>query len=331
MTFADPANLVGLLLQQSDRHPIAALSAADLEGHDPSFVRTLKNLGILKERSDLWDSGDAVLDVVDGMLFETDTLTGESIHSGNALDVQVFDIDFEAICREIRSQSGLTGPPMTFLSARAVHLGRGVKGERGAEICLIRGLRPERALETVNLIRGSVDGSAFVAAISLASCDLPSTVTRQLANLRMQVTAIDEHLGNDPEVPFALNLSGIRFTPVEVGAEARLVVDRLGKRSLLDGVELDIEPRDFGVFVLLAEEAAGEGGWVRRESIAVSVRAATGKDGNEEQAERSINRLRDAFRKNVRLKDVPPNGYIETKPKVGYRLTLPKSVVRVVD
>ena len=331
MTFAKRDDLVRLLLQQSDRHPIRALSAADLEGHDPSFVRTLKNLGILQERSDLWDGDDAVLDVVDGLLFETDAITGECTRSANTLDVQVFDIDFEAICREIRSQSGLTGPPMTFLSARAVHLGRAVKSERGAEICLIRGLRPERALETVNLIRGSVDGAAFVAAISLASCDLPSTVTRQLAALRMQVTAIDEHLGNDPEVPFALNLSGIRFAPVEAGAEARLVVDRVGKRSLLDGVELDIKPRDFGVFVLLAEEAAGESGWVPRESISASVCAATGNDGNEEQADRSINRLRDVFRKNVRLKDVPPNGYIETKPKIGYRLTLPRAAIQVVD
>ena len=331
MTFANPADLVRLLLQQSDRHPIRALSAADLERHDPRFVKSLKNLGILQERSDLWDGDDAVLDVVDGMLFETDAITGECTRSANTLDVQVFDIDFETICREIRSQSGLTGPPTTFLSARAVHLGRAVKSERGAEICLVRGLRPERALETINLIRGSFDGPAFVAAISLADCDLPSTVTRQLAALRMQVTTIDEHLGNDPEVPFALNLSGIRFAPVEGGGEARLVVDRLGKRTLLDGVELDTEPRDFGVLLLLAEEAAGEGGWVRRESIAASVRAATGKDGNEEQADRSINRLRDAFRKNLRLKDAPRNGYIETKPKVGYRLRLPKSVVRVVD
>ena len=331
MTFANPADLVRLLLQQSDRHPIRALSAADLEGHDPRFVKSLKNLGILQERSDLWDSGDAVLDVIGGILFETDAITGECTRSANTLDVQVFDIDFEAICREIRSQSGLTGPPMTFLSARAVHLGRAVKSERGAEICLIRGLRSELALETVNLIRGSVDGPAFVAAISLASCDLPSTVTRQLAALRMQVTAIDEHLGDDPEVPFALNLSRIRFAPTEAGAEARLVVDRLGMRSQFDGVELDIEPRDFCVSVLLAEEAAGEGGWVRRQSIAASVRAATGKDGNEEQAERSINRLRDAFRKNVRLKGVPQNGYIETKAKIGYRLTLPRAAIQLVD
>lgn len=331
MTFAKPAELVRLLLQQSDRHPIRALSAAELDGHVPSFVRSLKNLGILRERSDLWDSGDAVLDVVDGMLFETDTLTGECVRGGDALDVQVFDIDFEAICREMRSQSGLTGPPMTFLSARAVHLGRAVKNERAAEVCLIRGLRPERALETINLIRGSIDSSASVAAISLAGCDLPTTVTRQLSALRMQLTAIDEHLGVDPEVPFALNLSGIRFASVEAGAKARLVVDRLGRRSLSDGIDLDIEPRDFGVLVLLAEEAAGEGGWVRHESISASVRAATGKDGNEEQAGKSINRLRDAFRKNAQLKDVPRNGYIETKSKTGYRLTLPRDSIQVVD
>ena len=67
------------------------------------------------------------------------------------------------------------------------------------------------------------------------------------------------------------------------------------------------------------------GGWVLRDSIAAALRASTGRDGNPEQVDRSINRLRDIFRKEQRLPGVPKNGFIETKPKVGCRLTLASS------
>ena len=64
------------------------------------------------------------------------------------------------------------------------------------------------------------------------------------------------------------------------------------------------------------------GGWVLRGSIDAALRASTGREGNPEQVDRSINRLRDAFRREPRLPAVPRNGFIETKAKVGCRLTL---------
>ena len=65
MTFANAAELVRLLLRQSDRHPIRAVGAADLKLFEPGVVRSLRNRGILVEREDLRDDGAAVFHVVD--------------------------------------------------------------------------------------------------------------------------------------------------------------------------------------------------------------------------------------------------------------------------
>jgi DNA-binding response OmpR family regulator len=327
MTFAKPADLVRFLLRQSDRHPVRAVSADDLRPFDQKFVRNLRNAGILQERADLTDDGDAVLDVVDGVLFEVDIVTGACVRIKDALDIQLFDINFEAVCAAIRDQSGLSGPPMTFLSDRAVHMGRAVRNGRSAEVCLVRRFRPERAIEVINLIRGAIDDEAHVAIISFSQCDLPTAVTRQLTGLRVGVSNFESHLGDDPTAPFAFDLSDIRFAPTETSSDARLQIDRFGHRAQMDGVELVLEPRDFGVFVLLAEEAAGSGGWVPRETISATVRAATNNDGNEEQADKSINRLRDVFRKNYQLNDVPSDGFIRTKRKTGFRFALPLSAI----
>lgn len=327
MKYAKPAELVRLLLRQSDRHPIRAVGSGDLQPFDPRFVRSLKNLGILNEREDLCDSGETVLQVVDKAMIAVDPDTGACERVDDALDIQMHDINFGAICREIRSQSRLEGPGPSPISPRIWRLGRHFRNARAAEICLARRLRTETAQEFVDHVRGAIDAEAFIAVIGLTRCDLPSAVSRQLDGLRMTVTAVEDHLGNDPAAPFALDLGRIRMASPAVANDTRLAVDRIGRRVILDGIELSIEPRDLGVLVLLAEEAADAGGWVPRDSIAATLVASTDRDGNLEQVDRSMNRLRDAFRKDARLTEVPRSGFIETKPKVGYRLTLPTSEI----
>ena len=99
MKSANAAELIRLLLQQSDRHPIRAIGAADLQPYDLRFVRSLRNLGILTEREDLRDDGATVLQVVDDALIAVDPETGACERHDDALDVQTFDIDFAALCR----------------------------------------------------------------------------------------------------------------------------------------------------------------------------------------------------------------------------------------
>lgn len=322
MKSGSDAELIRLLLQQSDRHPIRSIGAADLKPYDPRFVRTLRNLGILTEREDLRDDGATIFQVVDDALIVVDPETGACEREGDALDIRAFDIDIGAICRAIREQSGLVGPGPSAISTRVWRLGRYVRQDRSAEICLVRRLREATAQEVVDHVRGAIDTEASVTLISLGRIDLPTAVARQLDAMRMTVAVAEDLMGQVQGSPFAMNLDRVRLASSMPAAETRLVVDRTGRRVIFDGLEISIEPRDFDGFVLLAEEAADVGGWVLRDSIAAALRASTRRDANPEQVDRCIYRLRNAFRKSASEIEAPGHPLIETKPKVGYRLTL---------
>lgn len=330
MTFANAAELVRLLLRQSDRHPIRAVAAADLKFYDPGVVRSLRNRGILVEREDLSDDGAAVFQVVDDSLLVIDPETGECERYEDALDVRTFDIDIAALCGAIREQSGLGGPGPMALSARVWRLGRHESHGRAAEICLVRWLHEDIAQEILDHVRGAIDSEAPVALISLGSCDLPTAVARQLDGLRMTVACAEDILRDDPDRPFALDLARIRVPTGPQALNARLEIDRIGRRVVFEGIELCVEPRDFDAFVLLAEEAVAAGGWVPKDSVAATLQASTGRESNPEQVDRCMNRLRDAFRRNSRLNAVPGNGFIERKSKVGARLVLTSSEIAFI-
>ncbi len=120
MTFANAAELIRLLLRQSDRHPIRAIGAAELEPYDPRFLRSLRNVGVLVAREDLPDDGDSIFEVIDGSLIVVDPETGECERHDDALDIQSFDIDIAALCRAMREQSGLKGPGPMAISTRVL-------------------------------------------------------------------------------------------------------------------------------------------------------------------------------------------------------------------
>lgn len=330
MTFASAAGLIRLLLRQSDRHPIRAIGAAELQPYDPRIVRSLRNLGILTEREDLCDDGAAVFQVVDDALVVVDPETGECERHDDALDVRTFDVDIAALCRAIRQQSELGGPGPSVISARVWRLGRHERHGRSAEICLVRRLREDTAQEIVDHVRGAIDSEAPVALIGLGGCDMPTAVARQLEGLRMTAACAEDLLRDDPHRPFALDLGRIRVPTGPQAPDARLQIDRFGRRAIFEGVELDVEPRDFDAFVLLAEEAVSAGGWVPKDSFAATLQASTGRDSNPEQVDRCINRLRDAFRRNAQLNAVPSNGFIERKSKVGARLALASAEIAFV-
>lgn len=330
MKSANAAELIRLLLRQSDRHPIRSIGAADLLPYDLRLVRSLRNLGILTEREDLRDDGATVLQVVDDTLIAIDPETGACERYDDALDIQSFDIDIAALCRAIRAQSGLKGPGPVAISARIWRLGSHEKHGRTAEICLVRRLREENSQEIVDHVRGAIDSETPVALISLGDCDLPTAVARQLDGLRLTVTRALDLLRDDPDRPFALDLGRVRVPTGQQAPDARLQIDRIGRRVIFEGIEIDIEPRDFDAFALLAEEAMAAGGWVSKEALAATLQASTGRESNPEQVDRCINRLRDAFRKNKRLDAVPCNGFIDRKSKVGARLDLASSGIAFI-
>lgn len=332
MTSADAARLAALLLHLSDRHPIPAVAGSDLDGVEPRLLRSLRARGILIERADLRDAGDTVI-IADGSggLVEVDPETGEVVRIDDPQSVRHHDIDFAALCREIRKQSGLTGPGPVEIAARIWRLGRHAAGARTAEVCLLRGLRPHRVQEALDRIRGAIAAEIPVVLVSLSACDLPPSALRQIEGARAVLAQAQTLLAHDPDRPFAMAFGQVRLPAPRGGPEARLRIDRTGRRALFDGAELAIEHRDFGAFVLLAEEAADTGGFVSNDRIAAALKAATGHDSNPEQVDRCVHRLRNALRNHAGPRDVPKDGFIERRSRIGARLRLPAEAIGFLD
>ena len=99
---------------------------------------------------------------------------------------------------------------------------------------------------------------------------------------------------------------------------------------MFDGRDVDLRPREFHVLKLLAIETTGQNGFVSRAIISETIREVTGnQETNEEQVDKSINLIRDALAKAGRLNGNQRAKLIETKRKVGYRVTLPAEAVRI--
>lgn len=332
MTSANAARLAALLLQLSDRHPIPALAGSDLEDVEPRLLRSLRARGILVERADLRDAGDTVICAGrDSGRIEVDPETGDVVRLDDPLSVRHHDIDFAALCREIRRQSGLTGPGPIEISSRIWRLGRHAAEARTAEVCLVRGFRSNMVQEVLDRVRGAIAVDTSVILVSLSACDLPPSALRQIEGARVTLVDARALLAGDPDGYFAMDFGHLRLPAPRGDPEARLRIDRTGRRVLFDGTELAVEHRDLGVLAVLAEEAAAGGGFVSNDRIAAALKAATGHDSYPEQVDRCVYRLRTAFRKKAGPGDVPKNAFIERRSRIGARLTLPAEAIGFLD
>ncbi len=196
---------------------------------------------------------------------------------------------------------------------------------------MIRALPVPRALEVLLAVRAHATPGGVVSVVLPTPRDLPNDLLRRLDAEKMTVVSASELLTAAPSEPFSIALPTLGSTPGTSEKPGRLAVDTDGKVATFDGVELTLAPREFAVLVDLANEAADLGGFVTRDRISAAIRAASGKDETfEEQVDKAINRLRDAFRKDPRITAADRGTLIETKPKVGYRLVLPATDIRAI-
>lgn len=199
MTSANAVRLAALLLQLSDRHPIPALAGSDLEDVEPRLLRSLRARGILVERAELGDTGDTVICAdPEGGLVEVDPETGEVVRIEDPQSLRHHDIDLAALCREIRTQSGLTGPGPIEIASRIWRLGRHAAEARAAEVCLLRGFRANRVQEVLDRVRGTIWADVPVILVSLSGCDLPPSALRQIEGARCAVRRGQGQLGPRP-------------------------------------------------------------------------------------------------------------------------------------
>lgn len=322
--------LARLLLRQSDRHPIRSLNGSDLADFGKGVVRTFVRLGIIVQLQDLTDAEDVVFHLDDGRLIAATARDGGDLEMGDPLSIQCFEIDFTEICKAVRQSSDLEGPPVAKVTPKVFFLGAQGKGLRRLEVYMARGLQPLHAMETLLAIRTHAQADALVTVLTPTLREFPNDIMRQLTGLKMQVMGLSDMLTGDESAPFSLEIPHQRHLDDAARDAARLIIDVDGHVALFDGTDLKLQPRDFAVLVLLAVEAAGQGGFVQRDIITETLRASTDRhDSFEEQADKAINRIRDAFRKNPLITTADRGGNVENKPKVGYRLTISRDSIRV--
>lgn len=314
--------LCRLLLRQSDRHPIRTLSGEDLVGHDPGAVRSFEQLGLIVRQRDLRDAGEVVFHPDGRGGYVATSLDEIDMEPATSMAVAGYRIVFPEIARLLRTGAGLDGAPIEHLTSQIVALGARGKGARRQGFYLVRDLRADRALEVLLTLRAHAGPEAKVVVLFLTRKELSRAVLKQVEPLQIHV--VSEILRQNGR-PFAIDVPA----PTPSGEPAlelvRLSIDCSGHLAVLDNVELSLEPRDFAVLQLLANEAGDQGGFVARELIGQALREATGReDSYEEQAEKSISRIREA------LLCVAPDVKIETKRKVGYRLKLAKDTISVI-
>lgn len=320
-----------LLLQQSDRQPIRTVNGHDLADFPKAVVRQFMRQGFLVQNEDLGDADGWVLHRDEERIIAVEAGTSGDHRTDDPLTVENYEIDFIEICRAIRRNSGLEGPDISILGPRSLFLGVSGKGARRREFYVIRALPASRALEALLAVRAHATPGGPVSVVIPTTRDLPNDLVRRLDAEKMKVVFASELLTAAPSEPFSIALPTLGSTPGTSEKPGRLAADTDGKVAMFDGVELTLAPREFAVLVELANEAADLGGFVARDRISAAIRAASGKDETlEEQVDKTINRLRDAFRKDPRITAANRGTLIETKPKVGYRLVLPATDIRVI-
>lgn len=303
-----------LLLQQSDRHPIRHLTDDLLADQDPEAIDGFVHRGLLVPTR-MRSSEDLVVHRDNGGVDVATRPGSFEVESLGLDETRIFEIDFLALCRCLRNEIGLAGPPCDEIARGVVYLGAEGKRARRRQVYLIRMLTPRRAREALLAVRAHAEDEAILV-LTPTQRELPRATTRQADDPPIaSVTALLRAGG----APFAIRLPASPPSKRSSAGAIRLTVDVDGGVARLDGKDVRLQPRDFAALQLLAVEGHGLGGFVGRDQIGGALRAATGRDGNEEQIEKAISRIRSAL---CKVSPEAGRDLIETKPKVGYRLML---------
>lgn len=324
-------NLIQFLLQQSDRQPIRTVNGHDLSGFADGIVRQFIRLGYLVQNEDLGDADGWIFQRDQNRIIAIEAGMGNDHCSHDALAVETYTINFMEICRALRKNSILEGPDVSILGPRTIFLGATGRGARRHEYYIIRALPPSQPQEKLLAVRAHASPECPVTIFLPTPKELPNDLMRRLHADKISLAFLSEHLTVSSTKAFILGIPGAKNSPQSTGISYRLSLDTEGKIAIFDNVELKMAPREFVVLIELANEASDLGGYVSRDRISATIRAASGNQETfEEQVDKAINRLRNAFRKDERITADDRGSLIETKPKTGYRLILPKSQIQII-
>lgn len=329
MASACPVKLTRLLLQRSDRHPVGRLNGADQKLVD-SALSLLLHLGIVVEEPLLSEQDGVVFEVIGDKVWGFCGDGTAVAENATIQDLRQFRIDLAALCRQIRKANNMQGAPVEKLGAFAFRVGATGTGVRRRQFFLARALRARNALGIAYAIRGQADDGPIVILTPTAR-DLPASTVQVLAADQIEIMSIDDHLDDQATDLLALRMPSSSRHGVAAEDPAALIIDTGGHRAHFHSVEIDLAIREFGVLVLLANEAADEAGIVRRDMLLDSLKEANdGEEVTPEQLEKVISGIRGALTAAAGMPREHGRMLVLAKRGVGYRLDLQPTAVRVI-
>jgi len=322
--------LTRLLLQRSDRHPVGRLNGNDQRMADPAAFSLFLHLGLVVEEPPLSEQDGVVCEAIGDKVWRF-CADGTAVAENATIDdLRQFRIDLTALCRQIRKANNMQGAPVEPLGPFTFRIGAIGTGVRRRQFFLARALRARNALGIAYAIRPQADDGPIVILTPTAR-NLPSSTVRVLAADQIEIVAIDDRLDDQATDLLALRMPSSSRHGVVTEEPAALIIDTGGHRAHFHGVEIDLAPREFGVLVLLANEAADEAGIVKRDLLLDSLKEANGdEEVTPEQLDKVISRIRAAMTSAAGMPRERGRTLVITKRAVGYRLDLLPAAARVI-
>lgn len=244
----------------------------------------------------------------------------------------LYEIDIGQLCCQLRQANQLQGEEITALGKNIYFLGRREFGPESVAFALACRLTPRSLFSGHALLRRGVPhGRLICLTPTRPSLDLEDV--RSLSDDHVFVCPVDENQ-HRPEM-LALRedeLTRLIAQPLELARTFTLYLDTRRHMAIFKGVSITMNRHAFDLLAMLAREAAGLGGWVKRDTIfsafwMTGVGNPTAQDSRIDDLAREV---RNDLAKVHGVGEDEAKKLIQTKSRVGYRLTLPASELKVI-
>jgi DNA-binding response OmpR family regulator len=319
-------DLLSLVLQRIDRHPIGELDGLEVERFGRPALDLLLEQRVLVQRPALAELDGCPVQWLGGRPFVFDLEGEQPPEEIDPRLLTTYEIDIIALSRSLRQANGLGGPPVEAFSNLAWFIGNHGTGNRRRSVCLARLMHEDSAVEVVSIMRAQI-GSGPLLVLTPCGAELRRRTLQQLADDRILVIPLIDRLDRAAPNPFVLQSGALTQTVSSARSEGRLRVDTAGRSVTLDGREVSLGRLDFAVFSTLAEEAAHENGVVPRDDLLRMIEAQR-SDPDEfaapENLDNALSRIRRALAEAAGISSAEMRSLIETRRGLGHRLGLKK-------
>ena len=325
MTFVS-RDLLCLVLQRIDRHPIGEVDGVEVDGWSQAALDHLLEHRILMQRSPLTELDGCPVQWVGCKPFLFDPEDERPPEGIDPRLLTTYEIDVLRLCRAVRRTSCLEGPPVEELSAGTYFIGHRGNGRQRLSVCLVRLLRDDSVSDVVWTVRARI-GTGTLLLLTPGMVELRPRTREHLAADHALVLPLLDTLDRDAPEPFALKIPVATRTTSAAPSDARLQIDAAGGRATLDGTEIPVGRQEFAILSALAEEAGGQNGYVHRNDLLGIVEASRDDSENPatpENLANTLSRLRRALADAAGIAPSEMTRLIETKRGVGHRLGLRK-------